>query len=374
MAGGEYEVWFTTDEGVRLLPLQPTYFNAARQVNRVGYFTMGLPITFDISMLKRDYMIQVWRQPSGGRLGLWRVYFLRGWRMEHVGSQERLTIWGPDSNDLLRRRIVAYYAGETESTFTSTEADDLMKDLVTDALTDSNPAADAGERDFDGDLTVAGDLTDGPQLDKGCAWKPLLTDAGGGVLPALADASKVAGTSVFFDVVADSVSPTSITFQFRTYTTQPGQDVTSKVVFSQEDKNLLDPYLEYDYGDELTYVYAGGQGEEDEREIQQVYDADRYGASKWNRCEGFADARDQEAANAVREAGRAKLNEHRGIVRAGGVPVDTAGTRFGLHWNHGDLVRMRYRNQEFDAIVRATVLRMNQQGSETIDARVDYES
>ncbi len=105
-----------------------------------------------------------------------------------------------------------------------------------------------------------------------------------------------------------------------------------------------------------------------------MYDADRYGASAWNRCEGFADARDQETANGVREAGRAKLQKYRGIVRAGGVPVDTEGTRFGLHWNHGDKVRMRYRNREFDCIVRGTVLRMNRQGEETIDARLDYES
>ena len=374
MASGEYEIWFTTDEGVRLQPLQPTYFNATRRVNRIGYFTMGLPVTLDPALLKRDYMVQIWRAPAGGRLGLWRVYFLRGWRREHVGSQERLTIWGPDCNDLLRRRIVAHYAASSNATATAVEADDLMKDIVADAIADgTNPSPTAGTRVWS-DLSVAGDLTDGPTLTKDFAWKPLLTDAGGGVLSQLADAAREAGTEVFFDIVPDSVSATSITFQFRTYTGQPGQDVTSSVVFSQEDKNLLDPYMEYDYGDELTYVYAGGQGEEDEREIQQVYDAARYGASKWNRCEGFADARDQETANGVREAGRAKLQENRGVVRAGGVPVDTEGTRFGLHWNHGDKVRVRYGRDEFDAIVRATVLRVNQHGEETIDARLDHEA
>ena len=374
MSAPNYELYLTTDTGVRLCDLDDAlWFNASRSVNRIGWFTMGLPVTFDHSLLKRDYMVQVWRQPAGGRLGLWRVYFLRGWRMEHVGSRERLTIWGPDCNDLLRRRIVAYYAGESEAHFTSTEADDLMKDLVTDAMTDSNPATTAGSRAWS-DLTVAGDLTGGPQLDKDCAWKRLLTDAGGGVLSALAEAAREAGTEVFFDIVPDSVSASAITFQFRTYTGQPGQDVSSTVVFSQEDKNLLDPYLEYDYGDEETYVYAGGQGEQDEREIQQVYDAERCGASAWNRCEGFADARDQETANGVREAGRARLQKYRGTIRAGGVPVDTTGARFGIHWNHGDRVRMRYRNREFDCIVRGTVLRMDRSGAETIDVRLDYES
>jgi len=374
MASPGYEIWLTTDTGSRLCDLsEALWFNAARQVNRIGWFTLGLPTTFDYTLLKRDLIVQIWRAPAGGRLKLWRPYFIRGWRFEHAGSRERFTIWGPDCNDLLRRRIVAHYAGETESDYTATEADDMMKDIVTNAIADgTNPAPDAGTRVWS-DLSIAGDLTLGPQLDKGCAWKQLMTSAGGGVLPGIADAAREAGTEVFFDVVPDSISPTSISFQFRTYTGQPGMDVTSKVVFSQEDKNLLDPFLDYDYADEITYVYAGGQGELDEREIQQVYDAARYGASAWNRCEAFADARDQETANGVREAGRAKLQAGKPIIRAGGVPVDTEGTRFGQDWDFGDRVRMRYRRQEFDCIVRAVVLRMAPTGEETIDARLDYE-
>ena len=142
------------------------------------------------------------------------------------------------------------------------------------------------------------------------------------------------------------------------------------------------PYQEpisYDYGDEITYVYAAGKGEEDERTVQQAYDDTRYGASQWNRCEAFADARDQGGpettwADAVADVARSKLEAGRPIIRAGGLPQDTAGTRFGLHWNHGDRVRMRYRRLEFDCIVRATVLRMGGDGYETIEARLEYES
>ncbi len=269
---------------------------------------------------------------------------------------------------------MAHYAGEDESEYTSTECDDLMKDIVTNSIADgTNPAPDAGTRVWSG-LSVAGDLTDGPQLDKGCSWKQLLTASGGGVLADLAEAAAVAGTEVFFDVVADVATSGSITFEFRTYTGQPGMDVSDKVTFSQENRNLKDPFIEYDYSDEITYVYAGGQGEEDEREIQQVYDAARYNISAWNRCEGFADARDQETANGVREVGRAKLNAGAPKIRAGGIPVDTEGTRFGLHWNFGYKVAMKYRRREFDCIVRSVVLSVDRSGEESINARLEYES
>ena len=374
MAAPAYELWLTNDQGLRITTLDAAlWWQASRQVNRIGHFQMGLPATFDETLLKPDNMVQLWRAPAGGRLSLWRVYFIRAWRLEHAGSRELITIWGPDCNDLLRRRLVAFYAGEAESNYTATEADDMMKDIVTNAMAASNPATAAGSRAW-ANLSVAADLTDGPALDKGCAWRPLLTSAGGGVLPDIAEAARQEGTEVFFDIVPSAVSATSIAFEFRTYTGQPGMDVSDRVVFSQEDRNLVDPFIQYDYGNEVNYIYAGGKGEEDERNVRQVSDATRYGMSQWNRCEGFADARNQNADASISDAGRSELEAGRPKVRGGGSPQDTEGTRFGLHWNHGDRVRMRYRRLEFDCLIRATVLRMGSNGYETIDARLEYES
>lgn len=374
MAGGTYDIILTDDKGLHLESLNNAlWWQAARNLNRIGHLQMGLPATFDDTLLRVDRMVQIWRQPPGGRLALWRVYFIRGWRLEHGGSRELLTLWGPDTNDLLRRRIVAHYAGSSESEYTATEADNLMKDLVSYAVADgTNPAPSAGSRVWT-NFDEAADLTDGPQLDKACAWRPLLTNSGGGVLSALHEESVVAGTEVFFDVVVSSVSPSSIAFEFRTYTGQPGRDMTDRVVFDQEDRNLQDPFIQYDYTEEINYVYGGGQGEEAEREIQQVYDAARYNASRWNRCEGFADARDQKTDNGVREAARALLEASRPRITAGGIPVDTAGTRFGRDWDIGDRVRMRYRRRAFDCLVRSVVLRMNDAGHERVEARLEYE-
>ena len=370
---GTYELWLTTDKGVRIQQLDISLgFTAGREANKIAPLEMLLPQSFDTNLIKPDRMVQVWRAPEGGRMGLWWVYFLRRWKYETRGSEETIRIYGKGPKDLLRRRIVAYYAGESETSMTD-QADDMMKAIVTDAIADGTaPAPTAGTRVW-ADLSVAGDLAAGPSLTKGFAWKPLLKGSTGGLLPDIAKAAKEAGTEVFFDIVPATVSSTSITFQFRTYTGQPGSDVSDRVVFDQERGNLEDPWYEENWENEINYVYSGGQGLEDQRNIQQVYDADRYNLSQWNRCEGHADARSQDSDNAVREAGRAALQEGQPRRRFGGVPVDTAGTRFGRDWHWGDKVRARYRGMEFDAIIRAVVLSMDGSGQETIRAKLEYE-
>jgi len=370
---GTYELWLTTDKGARIQELDTTGgFSAARIVNKIAPLELILPRTFDTNMIRPDRMIQVWRAPEGERLGFWQAYFIRKWRFETKGSEERFKVWGRCPNDLLRRRIVAYYAEESESAMID-EADDMMKAIVTDSIIDGTaPAPDAGTRIWN-DLSIAPDMSDGPVLEQSFAWKQLLTTSGAGVIADIARAAQGAGTEVFFAVIPATVGTTSITFQFVTATGQPGMDVSDRVVFDQERGNLENPYLEFDYTNEINYVYAGGQGDLDERNIQQVSDTTRYNASQWNRCEGFANARSQAEDNEVREAGRVKLNKGRPVRRFVGVPLDTIGTRFGRDWDFGYKVRVRYRGQEFDAIVRSVVLKMDDNGEETITAKLEYE-
>jgi len=169
------------------------------------------------------------------------------------------------------------------------------------------------------------------------------------------------------------VTGSSLTLQFQTKINQPGQDVTSFVLFDQARGNMREPSLEYDYSEEENYIYAAGQGEGAARNVQQGYDADRYNASIWNRCEGFADARNQTASNGVIAAGNSALEEGRPRIRFTAQPVDTAGTRFGIDWNFGDKVRSRYKNVEFDTIIRAVTISLDSNRKETIQARLDFE-
>jgi hypothetical protein len=369
-----YELWLTNDSGLRLAPLsQVISLDASRVVNGIAYCNLQMPLSFDPDLIAPDRMIQIWRQPTGGALSLWRVYFVRRWKFSTRGSDQIVEFGGPDVNDLLRRRIVAAYSGAAQADKTD-NADDMMKEVVTESIADGvDPTPDAGTRVWS-NLSIDADLSLGPSITKAFAFDKLLTTAGQGVLATLGNAAREAGTEVFFDIVPNVVAANSITFQFRTYTGQPGQDVSDRVTFDQQSGNMREPALEYDYTDEENYIYAGGQGEGELRTIQQVYDSDRYSASIWARSEGFADARNQTTDNGVREAARDRLTAGRPRIRFGATPVDTEGTRYGIDWDFGYKVGAKYLNRQFNTIIRAVTISLNDNGEETVQARLDYEA
>lgn len=374
MSWSSYEFWLTNDDGVRITDepgvsvitkvLQVQY---TLLTNDIGTLRMELPTSFDTRLIDVDRMIQVWRAPEGGRLALVRPYFIRNWRYEMRGSQEFITVSARGPNDLLRRRIVAYDAGETQSAKID-NADDMMKEIVDENFVNDASVPDEGSRDYT-DFTVQADLTDGPALTKAFAWRNVLE-----ILQDLAEASREAGTEVFFRVDVDNVSSSPISFQFRTTTGQPGQDLTDLgVLFGQQRGNLQNPFLAFDWREEANYVYGGGQGQEDDRNIQQVADSTRYNLSKWNRHEAFADARDERLDNGVREAARVRLEDGRPHRTFGADVLDVDGMRYGRDWNWGDKGVARYRSDDFECIIRTVVVSVNERGKETIRARLEWE-
>jgi hypothetical protein len=367
-----YELWLTDDSGHRIRSLEDFLsLSATRVVNGIGQFNLRLPASFDESLLRADRMVQVWRKPGGGRLSLWRVYFIRDWEFTWSSQGEALEVFGPDCNDLLRRRIVAAYSGSTEAS-KSAAADDMMKEVVSESQLDTaEPLPTAGTRTWT-DFSVAGDLADGPTVDLSFAWDTLLTESGNGVLTQIANAARGEGTEVFFDIVP-VISSTGIAFRFETYTGQPGQDVSDRVVFSPQNGNMKEARLRYIYAQEENYIYAGGQGEAADRNVQQAYSASRYGASKWNRCEGFISDTRQGDDNATLSAGYSRLSEGRPKIRFSGVPMDTRGTRFGLDWEHGYKVTAKFRDYQAEHIIRATTLYKPSNGPEEIRVRLDDE-
>lgn len=168
-----YEIWLTNDKGARLARLQPYWFQATRVINDVGTCQLGVNPDLEETWLRRDYMIQFWRAPIGGRLGLFRVYFLRQWRWDLIGDVETLRLYGRDANDLLRRRIVAYNEDSANSEIAATEADDAMKAIVDLNMVNDTSTPAAGGRDW-ASMTIAPDLTAGPQLTKAFAWRNVL--------------------------------------------------------------------------------------------------------------------------------------------------------------------------------------------------------
>lgn len=368
----KYEIWLTNDVGLQLATLNNfTRLEASRVVNGIGNFSIYMPLSFNPDLIAPDRMVQIWRRPTGGTKSLWHVYFLRRWKFSTEGSKQVVELGGPDTNDLLRRRIVAAYAG-TPQTDKTDYADDMLKEVVTESISDSyDPTPNAGTRVWS-NLSITADTSLGPTIIRSFPYDKLLTGSNAGVLAVIARAARTAGTEVFFDIVPDVVSTTSITFKFVTTINQPGADVSSKVVFDQGRGNMKNPSLEYDYTQEENYIYAAGQGEGALRNVQQVYDADRYNVSIYGRCEGYADARQQTTDDGVINVGNTKLDDGRPRIRFSATPVDTQGTRYGIDWDLGDKVQSKYLNRQFYCIIRADAISVDSSG-ESISARLDYE-
>ena len=365
MAYEAYEVWLTTDYGKRIALL--TTFRELQYsiiANDVGQVALSLPSTFDTSLLKRDYTIQVWRAPLGtSKMSMQRLYILNYWRYERRDGALAIIVQGDDTNHLLDRRVVAAYSGTTLAAKTD-YADDMMRELVNENIV----AALDSDRDVSF-VTVSPELTDGPILQVRMSYKNLLA-----VLKELGEASRAVGTEVFFDMHATALSA-SFACEFRTKTGQPGRNLTDiGVLFSEEMGNLEDAALEFDYRNEVNVVYALGQGSGVSQNIQEAEDTTRSRASRYGRIEGAVSSGSQQEDDEVLAMARTALDIGRPVKRFGGRIKDTRGARYGVDWWFGDKVTVRFLDQEFDAIVRAVSVRIGSDGKEEIDARVEWES
>lgn len=366
---GTFELVLTTDAGATIAELSTGLaLSASKVVNGIGEFTWIAPLSFDKTIVKPDQMLQVWYEPFGGVRKLWNVYFLRRFRYQSKG----FGFGGPDINGLLWRRIVAAYTNSSQSKKTAMPADDMMKEVVAESLLDTAlPLPTFGTRAW-ANLTIQPDSSLGPVISESFPFKKLMTFDGGGVLPILARAAAEAGAEVFYGIRPRVVGSSSIDFEFWTSIDQPGQDVSDTVTFDEASGNLLDPDLEIDHSRDENYIYGTGQGVEDNRDVQQVWDAARIGQSIWGRAEGEADSRDQDNTNSVIASANSRLWEGRPNIRFTGKAVDTEGTAFVKHWDVGDLVTTKFEAIEFNSIIRAATLSVDDTGRVSVDARLDY--
>jgi len=366
----KYELWYTSDTGQRLRQLTPLEASFSKTINAIGGMSMQLPVTFPLDLLGRDRLVQVWRDGA-----LFSVYFVRRWIVSNAGQSRTLVIYGRDANDLLRRRNVIAYSGEAGATASNEAADDLMKRLVTSSISDGvTPTPSLGYTRQLPRLSVQGNATQGPQVSLSFPFKKLLTSSGGGVLSQIADRARAARTEVFFSIVPFVVTGSNITFQFRTAINQPGSDLRNNgIVFSLDNRNLSEPSLEFDYEEEYSYVWAAGQGQTTDRDVREAVATDRINASIWAYSETVKDARQQSPGDETESVAEAELVASAPRIAFSGVPLSVAGSRFGVDWNWGDRVRVRYLGYNFDAFIDTVALQIAP-GRETIAARLEYES
>ena len=367
----EWEVWLDDASGNRITTLDYTGgFSVTRRRNAIGAMTITLPSSYD-DLIGLDSIIEFWRKSAGGALKLFNAYFVRRWIYSDASGVERTQLWGYDANYLIAGRVVGYDAASAQALMTD-QFDDMLKAIVVDNV-GTDAAALRNISAVGGGITVQGDLAAAPSGTKGMSWQNVLE-----VLQDISEASAQNGTALYFDMIPQFASTGKIGWQFQTFTTRRGNDHSSTsdnpVFFGRQWGNLEGGYLEYDHTDELNYIYGRGQGVEDARYEGDASDATRYGASIWNRREGYcnASAGGEGASDAATQAqAEAKLEKNRPQWRAGGTLLDTKQARYDVDYSFGDTVVLEVRGRQLDVDIDAVGFTLDYDGRETPDIRVE---
>lgn len=367
----EYSVWLLHNAYGYPLDLVEEFqaLDYVKVTNGVGAFTLTLPSSFDLSIVQEDSRIAVMRKPDNGARSLDFCGFVRKIDKTQRGQAEYWTLYGYDLNYLLQSRIVAYAAGTAQAS-KSDQADDMMKAIIRENLGASAIAA----RDLTAfGLTVQADVGLGTSLEKQFAWRNVL-DA----LKEIADASHVTeATCAYFGIV-----PLNIGWEceFRTNIGQWGLDhrfpngAAGAVLFSLELANVTDVDRTKSWTEEITYAYAGGQGEGAARVIQESQDVTRVGASPFNRKEIFVDARNETVPAAVLDAADSAVRNGRPRNTFNGQLVDISSQSvYGRDYGHGDYVTAIYRGETIDCRIDTVHININD-GKEQVEIGLRSES
>lgn len=344
----------------------------ARQLNDVGWWKVVCS-DIDRRWLDVDRIFEFYRTVRGAGEVLLGTGFLRTyeWSEGDAGASV-LTMQGPDPIDLLARRVIAYNT-PTSTWQKSGHADDLMKEVVDENMGpgSSDPWYGRG-RAYDAALFhIAADEGKGQQIEMQFHWRNVLA-----VLQNLAEASAwgsqddgYIGYPIVFDL--EYVGPAE--YEFRTYSPIRGIDRTlasnvAPVIFSKEAGNLSSPSLAYDYSEERNIIYGLGPGEGENRMVDPENDPVRERLSPWNLHEDVVPATECSTLLSVAWRAFLRMEEKRPRVVFSGKLMDTAFTRFGVDWNFGDIVTVRYRGMEFDGTVDSFMAEGSEDGSETVTA------
>jgi hypothetical protein len=339
-----------------------------RRVNDVGAFLL----TFDADQFSRDLWwgldrrLEIWRKPETGEMTLAMMGFLRYLKRGRDAQGRRyVTLGGPDQNDLLTRRIIAYAAASSQAAKKG-YAGNVIKAFVRENL--GSLATDS-----DRDLTSYGfrvqrNLSDGATVEIAASRRKLLA-----VIQEVAEASYNQGSPLYFDI---TYIPTE-TFRFSTYAGQRGVDRTwankqNAILLSAEMGNLRQPELMQDWREELTVVYAGWQGKEDNRRVQEIPATARLSKSVFNRREGMYSGQSSETPQQCAAGARAKLRENKPVRKFTAEAVDRESFRFGKDWDFGDKLTASFGSEQYGVMVSAVHVVVTDDAGEVVTPKLEY--
>jgi len=367
------EIYLDNPTGVRIALLDYlTFYEYALLKNEPGPFRIRLPYNFDRSMIGVDYIIEIVRGIEGTQLFTDFCGFIRKVRYGDVNGLPYTEISGYSTMELLFRRIAKDEGGVVQTLMTGA-ADDLIKAIAKDQM-GSDAAAGRQMTSIGGGFTIEPDTTAGPTITKEFFYKNVLE-----VAQEIAQASKEAGTNLYFDIVHDFSDPTGmIGFRLETFIGQRGSDRTfdsaNPIYVGPEWENLINGQLDEDSGVEVNLAYVLGKGEGLTREIVPAQNTNRMTASPWNLREGTKNGTSANYGDtaALTAEGNAYLQENKPKIIFTGDIQETSEFRYGYNWFHGDRVTIQYAGMERDANLDKVFVSKGQ-GPETVTAKLEVD-
>lgn len=305
------------------------------------------------------WRVQVQRRAEGGAWGteLWALFRDEQWHHGENGST--FVAYCPGVLSLLGTRIVNWAAGTANRTdFASAKAETIAKTLVSYNAAASATTANGRKRDgaISG-LTSQADGGAGNTLDWRCHGKNLLET--------LQELALVGGGD--FDLIPSS--PTA--YEFRWYAGQRGTDRTATVTFAMPLGNMAEPSYYLTRSTERTVAAVWGQGEGSDRDYV-TRTGTNYAAD--NDSELYVDAKDIDKGQtaALQGRGDAKLAEVEARARFEFKALQTPATRYGVHYDVGDLVTAvnPFNGDSYTVQVRAVTVTLEADGGEKIEVEV----
>lgn len=347
----------------------------ALKVNEPGVLELTLPASFDINLLKIDGQIEIYREYgfTGMHLEGDTAFFIRRIGRPTLSNGVKVRqITAYSALDIMKRRIIPYAAGTSYTEKVGIPWDDMMREIVWENY---GPGASYAGVSYGDDpaRNLEPWLTTEPYLHYGVSFATTHTFPWRIVLNTLQDiVNEVRSNGVYctFDVVR--VGPAE--YEFRVFLGARGIDHSATsaqpVIVSEEHYNLSSPNFEDDWQEEKNFIYATGQGEEQDRVVRTAQDDARIGISPFNRQEFNEDSRQHSLPESVQKQADTALEANRPKRRFTGTITQTEGCLYGVHWGWGDIVTAEYEGLSFDCHVEAVTVDIDANGTEIVEGQL----
>lgn len=374
-----YQIWLCDAWGKRLTQIENwAYFSYTRTTQGFGTIQFAVPLEYIQSRVDTyflpDFRLDVWRSPAVGVPLRRECSFLLRKVMVYQRQEDNVTIVeyiGRNGLDLLNRATI-----EASTLTLSDKIDKLMYQLVLDDVPNiANQAAYYSSflriPDIDNYPGVGPTITDEVPyrnvLDTFKDWKALSFSY---------NKTDPTNRRIYFDVVEIDQSDGSFCYEFRAYPDRRGTDRTSGVVFSVENGNLKSPRYTEDYQDILTRIAIYANVDTPSADVTYLFTPDAY-LSPVNFCSKIQVITTTDPTNVPAALANKLAGERRPEKTFSGIFVNSPGgptqprSLYGLDWDMGDILPVKFAGKTFDAEVVIVYVSVNDKGQEDVIGRTE---